>query len=47
MRREGHFRQMAYFYTDEEGQPLWHDVYEYAMLEGEFNARFLSNDGCG
>jgi RimJ/RimL family protein N-acetyltransferase len=32
MRREGHFRQKVFFFRDEEGQPLWLDTYEYAIL---------------
>jgi RimJ/RimL family protein N-acetyltransferase len=33
MRREGFFRKKAFFRTDEAGNPLWHDAYEYAVLE--------------
>lgn len=33
MRREGFFRKKAFFRTDDKGNPLWHDAYEYAVLE--------------
>jgi RimJ/RimL family protein N-acetyltransferase len=36
MRREGHFRQFAFFRRDERGEPLWHDAYQYALLAEEW-----------
>jgi len=36
-RREGAFRKNVYFWTDENGQPIWKDSYEYAVLNGEFS----------
>ncbi len=36
MRREGHFLKKMYFKTDENGTPLWHDAYEYAVLADEW-----------
>ncbi|MGA9762735.1 MAG: GNAT family protein [Gaiellaceae bacterium] len=36
MRREGHFRQMAFFRRTSDGKPLWHDAYQYALLESEW-----------
>lgn len=39
MRREGHFLQKAWFKTDEFGNPLWHDAYEYAILAEEYKAK--------
>lgn len=38
MRREGHFRQFAFFRRDESGEPLWHDAYQYALLAEEWKA---------
>lgn len=36
-RREGHLIQNIYFKTDENGQPLWSDTYEYGLLDSEWN----------
>jgi len=36
MRREGQFLHKAFFRTDSQGNPLWHDVYEYGILFGEW-----------
>lgn len=36
MRREGHLRQNIYFKTDEAGNPIWNDTYEYAILAEEW-----------
>lgn len=36
MIREGHFRKPAFFNKSEDGKPLWHDAYQYSMLEEEF-----------
>jgi RimJ/RimL family protein N-acetyltransferase len=36
MRREGTLLQNVYFFTDEEGNPIWKDTYEYAILRSEF-----------
>lgn len=38
MRREGHFRQKAFFRRDPLGHPVWHDAYEYAILSSEWPA---------
>jgi ribosomal-protein-alanine N-acetyltransferase len=38
MRREGHFLQKAFFRRDGEGNPVWHDAYEYAVLAREWHA---------
>jgi len=32
-RREGHFRQCAFFRRDAAGEPVWTDAYEYSRLE--------------
>ena len=32
-RREGHFKQVGTFRTDEAGNPVWHDAYEYGFLK--------------
>ncbi len=36
MRREGHLIKNIYFKKDEEGNPIWQDTYEYALLEEEW-----------
>lgn len=36
MRREGHFLKKAWFKRDEQGNPLWHNAYQYAMLAEEW-----------
>ncbi|WP_059054615.1 GNAT family N-acetyltransferase [Paenibacillus senegalimassiliensis] len=36
MRREGHHMKKAFFYRDNEGQPVWHDAYQYAILAEEW-----------
>jgi ribosomal-protein-alanine N-acetyltransferase len=36
LRREGHLLKTAYFKCDFHGKPLWHDTYEYAMLQEEW-----------
>lgn len=36
MRREGYFRKIAFFKSTPEGKPIWHDAYEYSILEEEF-----------
>lgn len=37
MRREGLLLQNVYFKTDDYGQPIWLDTYEYAILKSEWN----------
>ena len=32
-RKEAHFKQNVYFWTDEEGKPIWKDTYVYAILQ--------------
>jgi [ribosomal protein S5]-alanine N-acetyltransferase len=39
MRREGHFKKPAYFKTDSEGRPIWHDAYHYALLAEEYKSK--------
>lgn len=36
MRREGHFLKPNFFKRDENGEPIWHDTYAYAMLSEEW-----------
>ncbi len=36
MRREGHFRKPAFFRKSNEGNPIWHDAYQYSILAEEF-----------
>jgi RimJ/RimL family protein N-acetyltransferase len=37
MRREGHLLQNIFFRKDEQGNPIWQDTYEYAILSDEWN----------
>ena len=41
MRREGMLLQNVYFKTDSNGQPIWFDTYEYAILESEWNKNII------
>ena len=36
MRREGYFKKPAFFKKDRDGKPLWHDAYQYSLLEEEW-----------
>lgn len=36
MRREGFHKKQGFFRLDQEGNPSWHDTYEYAILEEEW-----------
>ena len=36
MRREGHLHRNIYFRKDEQGDPVWVDTYEYAILSHEW-----------
>lgn len=36
MRREGHFKKRAFFRRTEDGKPIWHDAYEYSILDEEY-----------
>ena len=36
MRREGTLVKNVYFFTDEDGNPIWKDTYEYGILKSEF-----------
>lgn len=36
MRRESHMLKTGFFKRDADGNPLWHDTYQYALLEDEF-----------
>lgn len=33
--REAHFRKCGFFKRHEDGLPMWHDAYEYSMLEDD------------
>lgn len=37
MRREGHLIKNIYFSMDGEGNPIWQDTYEYAILKSEWD----------
>lgn len=36
MRREGKLLQNIFFFTDEKGNPIWKDTYEYGILRSEY-----------
>jgi len=36
LKREGHFRKHAFFRTDADGNPLWHDCLSYGILEEDW-----------
>jgi RimJ/RimL family protein N-acetyltransferase len=36
LRREGHYLKKSYFKCDENGNPIWQDVFEYAILSDEW-----------
>ncbi len=36
LRREGHLRQAGFFRRDDDGAPLWHDAYQYALVAEEW-----------
>lgn len=36
MRREGYFKKPAFFKKSADGKPIWHDAYQYSILEEEF-----------
>ncbi|KNY27176.1 GNAT family N-acetyltransferase [Pseudobacteroides cellulosolvens] len=41
MRLEGHHKKKAFFRRREDGEPIWHDAYQYAMLAEEWISRNL------
>lgn len=41
MQREGFFRKPAFFRKTNDGKPIWHNAYQYSILEEEF---YLSKD---
>ena len=36
MRREGEWKKNVFFFRDENGNPLWKDTYQYAVLAEEW-----------
>ena len=36
MRREGEWKKNVFFFRDENGNPLWKDTYQYAVLVEEW-----------
>ncbi len=36
MRREGELLQNIFFFTDDKGNPIWKDTYEYGILKSEY-----------
>lgn len=43
MRREGLLLKNVYFKKDENGEPIWLDTYEYALLKSEWDGIFASS----
>lgn len=43
MRREGHFLKPASFKKTSDGKPIWHDAYQYSILEEEWFASTRRN----
>lgn len=41
MRREGYHKKKAFFHRTDEGQPIWHDAYQYAILAEEWYQKAL------
>ncbi len=39
MRREGRLRKAAFFRRSDDGEPLWHDAFQYALLAEEWRAK--------
>jgi RimJ/RimL family protein N-acetyltransferase len=47
MRREGYFKKTAFFRKTPDGKPIWHDAYQYSILEEDFslnNSKNLSSE---
>lgn len=42
MRQEGYYKKPAFFRRTLDGKPIWHDAYQYSILEEEFflNSKF-------
>lgn len=38
MTREGHFKKAAFFRKSNDGKPIWHDAYQYSILDEEFSS---------
>lgn len=38
-RREGHFKENAFFRKDVENRPLWHDCYAYGILDKDYSGK--------
>lgn len=43
MRREGTLLENVYFHIDEDGNPIWKDTYEYALLKSEYKWEISSS----
>ncbi len=44
MRREGHLLQNIFFRRDEQGEPIWQDTFEYAILSDEWKRRTVKEE---
>jgi ribosomal-protein-alanine N-acetyltransferase len=44
MRREGHFKKPAFFKKTQDGKPIWHDAFQYSILEEEWFNLHINND---
>ena len=47
MRREDHFIKSVFFKRDVNGQPIWHDAYQYSILREEWEKISKSNKTIG
>lgn len=47
MRREGLLLENIFFKTDPQGNPIWFDTYEYAILKREWKGLSRALFGCG
>lgn len=44
MTREAHLRRNHWFFTDENGQPLWHDTFIYSLMPEDEGWRTLARE---
>ncbi len=39
LKREGYFKEKAFFRRDEENRPMWHDCYAYGILDKDYHSK--------
>ena len=39
LKREGYFKEKAFFRKDKENKPLWHDCYAYGLLDKDYYSK--------